>query len=74
MTFKNDIGRTDVGTSGTYSCLFNGVYHGQFKFQQIKKSEDGSSYIRYGSYDVSKDGYCNDYDSKYSRCINGFSE
>lgn len=73
MTFKNSIGRVDVGMDATYSCLFNGVDQGHFDFQSVKNVGD-SGFIRFGCYDISNDGYCNDRDSKYLRCLNSFSD
>ena len=71
MTFKNSIGRVDVGMDGTYSCLFNGVDNGHFTFQSVQNVGD-TGFIRYGCYDISNDGYCNDRDSKYLRCLSSF--
>ncbi|KAF9935514.1 hypothetical protein BGZ75_000304 [Mortierella antarctica] len=73
MTFKNSKGRVDVNMKGGWSCVLNGVNHGGFNFQKMKDIGD-NGYIRYGCYDISGDGYCDDADSKYIRCLESFSD
>ncbi|KAF9961502.1 hypothetical protein BGZ72_003340 [Mortierella alpina] len=72
MSFENSIGRVDVNNKGGWSCIFNGVDHGGFKFQKYQNVGE-TGYIRYGCYDISGDGFCNDADAKFVKCLNSFS-
>ncbi|KAI9239996.1 MAG: hypothetical protein BYD32DRAFT_409556 [Podila humilis] len=60
LTFKNSRGRFDTGVgSNEWSAAMDGYDWGKFQYQSVRNIGDGR-FIKFGCYDTSNNGYCND--------------